>query len=212
MTDDRLCPESAQTPGANGMKLRAGWAWISVTDRNLILRAPVREDGAAGPLEVAAENCARTTSSAEWSVASKWTRRNPTMDVRQERPNRLLKKSPRAGFEAGFIAIMEADLAGERAVIVKFCKAVAAGFVHFVVTLPGEVGAAGRVGAIEAGGDATEEELARSLAVEGNVGGLEHVEEVGAPHLHRRDAPFAFQACSARHDGAAMSLGRRIRL
>src|SRR5258708_4052734 len=126
--------------------------------------------------------------------------------------SRLLKKSPRAGFEAGFIAIMEADLAGERAVIVKFCKAVAAGFVHFVVTLPGEVGAAGRVGAIEAGGDATEEELARSLAVEGNVGGLEHVEEVGAPHLHRRDAPFAFQACSARHDGAAMSLGRRIRL
>src|SRR5260370_446247 len=99
--------------------------------------------------------------------------------------SRLLKKSQRAGFEAGFIAIMEADLAGERAVIVKFCKAVAAGFVHFVVTLPGEVGAAGRVGAIEAGGDATEEELARSLAVEGNVGGLEHVEEVGAPHLHR---------------------------
>src|SRR5260221_3256107 len=86
--------------------------------------------------------------------------------------SRLLKKSPRAGFEAGFIAIMEADLAGERAVIVKFCKAVAAGFVHFVVTLPGEVGAAGRVGAIEAGGDATEEELAQSLGVEGNEGGL----------------------------------------
>ena len=86
MTDDRLCPESAETPGANGIKLRGSWAWVSVTDRNLILRPPVREDGAAGPLEVAAENCARTTSSAEWSVASKWTRRNPTMDVRQERP------------------------------------------------------------------------------------------------------------------------------
>ena len=56
ITDDRLRPERAQTPGANGIKLRAGWAWISVTDRNLILRAPVRDDGAAGPLAVAAEN------------------------------------------------------------------------------------------------------------------------------------------------------------
>jgi sugar lactone lactonase YvrE len=56
MMDDRLRPESAQTPGANGIKLRGGWAWLSVTDRNLILRAPVREDGAAGLLEVAARN------------------------------------------------------------------------------------------------------------------------------------------------------------
>src|SRR6266851_3173088 len=100
------------------------------------------------------------------------------------RASRLLKKSPRAGFEAGFIAIVETDLAGERPVCIEFGEAVAAGFVHFVMTLPGEVGAAGRIGAIEAGGDATEEELARSLAVEDNVGGLEHVEEVGAPHLH----------------------------
>src|SRR5260370_10155213 len=103
--------------------------------------------------------------------------------ARKASSSRLLKKSPRAGFEAGFIAIMEADLAGERAVIVKFCKAVAAGFVHFVVTLPGEVGAAGRVGAIEAGGDATEEELPRSLPVQAHVGGLDHVAAVRVPHL-----------------------------
>jgi len=54
-----------------------------------------------------------------------------------------LKKSPRAGFEAGFIAIVETDLAGERPVCIEFGEAVAAGFVHFVMTLPGEVGAAG---------------------------------------------------------------------
>ncbi len=40
ITDDRLRPESAQTPGANGIKPRDGWVWISVTDRNLVLRAP----------------------------------------------------------------------------------------------------------------------------------------------------------------------------
>src|SRR5260370_33426663 len=58
------------------------------------------------------------------------------------RPSRLLKKSPRAGFEAGFIAIVETDLAGERPVCIEFGEAVAAGFVHFVMTLPGEVGPA----------------------------------------------------------------------
>src|SRR5258708_7385226 len=78
-------PKARRRPARMGSSGAAG-PGVSVTDRNLILRPPVREDGAAGPLEVAAENCARTTSSAEWSVASKWTRRNPTMDVRQERP------------------------------------------------------------------------------------------------------------------------------
>jgi hypothetical protein len=57
-------------------------------------------------------------------------------------------------------------------VVFKFGKAVAAGLVHFVVALPGEVGTGGYVGAIEAGGNATEEDLARSLATGGNVVGF----------------------------------------
>lgn len=56
ITDERLRPEGAQTPGANGVKVQDGWAWVSVTDRNLLLRAPLRTDGSAGPLEIAAEN------------------------------------------------------------------------------------------------------------------------------------------------------------
>lgn len=56
ITDDRLRPTGMQTPGANGIKLRGGWAWMSVTDRNLLLRAPLRDDGSAGPMEIAAEN------------------------------------------------------------------------------------------------------------------------------------------------------------
>jgi len=56
ITDDRLRPANPQMPGANGIKLRDRRAWISVTDSNLVMRATIREDGAAGPLEVAAEN------------------------------------------------------------------------------------------------------------------------------------------------------------
>src|SRR5260221_11374561 len=92
MTDARLCPESAQTPGANGMKLRAGWAWISVTDRNLILRAPVRGDGEVGALEDAPENSAGPTSSAERSEPPKWTGRNPKMGGAQESPKAYIGK------------------------------------------------------------------------------------------------------------------------
>ena len=56
MTDSRLRPGGEQTPGANGIKVWDGWAWVSVTDRNLLLRAPLRDDGSAGPLETAADN------------------------------------------------------------------------------------------------------------------------------------------------------------
>lgn len=56
ITEDRLRPVSAEIPGANGIKLSDGWAWISVTDHDLIVRARVRADGGAGPLIVAAEN------------------------------------------------------------------------------------------------------------------------------------------------------------
>jgi sugar lactone lactonase YvrE len=51
--DELLRPVNQQIPGANGIKLHDGHAWVSVTDRNLILRAPAGALG--GPLEVAAE-------------------------------------------------------------------------------------------------------------------------------------------------------------
>ena len=34
--DGLLRPGSAQLPGANGIKVNRGWAWVSVTDRNAI--------------------------------------------------------------------------------------------------------------------------------------------------------------------------------
>ena len=55
LADDRLRPHNPQMPGANGIKLRNRQAWITVTDSNLMLRASIGNDGAAGPLEVAAE-------------------------------------------------------------------------------------------------------------------------------------------------------------
>ena len=62
LDDQRLRLDSDQIPGANGIKLRNNHAWISVTDRDLIVRVPVRGDGTAGPLEVAAGASAVTTS------------------------------------------------------------------------------------------------------------------------------------------------------
>jgi len=56
LEDDRLRPKAAPTPGANGIKLSDGSAWISVTDQNLILRSRIAPDGSAGPLETIAEN------------------------------------------------------------------------------------------------------------------------------------------------------------
>jgi sugar lactone lactonase YvrE len=56
LQDDRLRPKSAQTPGANGIKLHEGWAWISVTSHDRIVRARIGADGAAGPVEAVAEN------------------------------------------------------------------------------------------------------------------------------------------------------------
>jgi sugar lactone lactonase YvrE len=45
LTDDRLKPAHPSFPGANGIKIRGDWAWISVSGRRLILRAPLRVDG-----------------------------------------------------------------------------------------------------------------------------------------------------------------------
>jgi sugar lactone lactonase YvrE len=56
LQDDRLRPKAPKTPGANGIKLHDGWAWISVTDQNLLVRSKIAADGGAGPMEVVAEN------------------------------------------------------------------------------------------------------------------------------------------------------------
>lgn len=47
--------EIGQTPGANGIKFLGGYAYISVTDRNIIVRADVMEDGRPGAVEMVAE-------------------------------------------------------------------------------------------------------------------------------------------------------------
>ena len=41
-------------PGANGIKIRDGWAWISVSGRRLMVRVPFQPDGSAGDIEIAA--------------------------------------------------------------------------------------------------------------------------------------------------------------
>ncbi|MBV9748599.1 MAG: hypothetical protein JO157_07285, partial [Acetobacteraceae bacterium] len=56
LADDRLKPESQGTPGANGVKLFGGRVHVSVTGRNLLLRAPVAADGGCGAAEVWAEH------------------------------------------------------------------------------------------------------------------------------------------------------------
>lgn len=51
IADPQLAPPGPGTPGANGIKIHGGFAVISVTARNIILRAPVLADGSAGPLQ-----------------------------------------------------------------------------------------------------------------------------------------------------------------
>ena len=51
---DRLKPIIFGYPGANGIKIREGWAWISVSGRGLMARAPLQPDGSAGDIEIAA--------------------------------------------------------------------------------------------------------------------------------------------------------------
>jgi len=53
VADDRLRPADQQTPGANGIKLHGEMAYISVTGRNMVLRAALGQSGEPGPLEVA---------------------------------------------------------------------------------------------------------------------------------------------------------------
>lgn len=56
LVDDRLRPRSTDVPGANGIKIRDGEAWISVTGRDTLHRVAVRPDGTPGELRVAAEH------------------------------------------------------------------------------------------------------------------------------------------------------------
>jgi hypothetical protein len=51
---DLLKPIVPGYPGANGIKIREGWAWISVSGRRLMVRVPIKPDGSAGDIEIAA--------------------------------------------------------------------------------------------------------------------------------------------------------------
>src|SRR4051812_27032790 len=126
--------------------------------------------------------------------------------------SRLRKKSPFACFEGGLIAAVKADLAGERAVWDEFGGARAEDGIHLVIAVPGEAYPVRSVAAVEIATDRTEGELAASLRLESDVGGLEHVYEIGVPQLHLGDPPPSEQWVPARGHQVASSLGRRIRL
>ncbi|MDB5483476.1 MAG: Sugar lactone lactonase YvrE [Caulobacteraceae bacterium] len=51
LEDERIGPGDSPYPGANGVKIRGGAAWISVSARYEIVRAPILSDGSAGPLK-----------------------------------------------------------------------------------------------------------------------------------------------------------------
>src|SRR5437870_6329397 len=51
---DRLRPIVPKYPGSNGIKIRQGWAWISVSGRRLLVRVPIQPDGSAGAIAIAA--------------------------------------------------------------------------------------------------------------------------------------------------------------
>src|SRR5882672_6405494 len=51
---NRLKPIIPGYPGANGIKIREGWAWISVSGRRIFVRVPIQPDGSAGAIEIAA--------------------------------------------------------------------------------------------------------------------------------------------------------------
>lgn len=55
LRDNRLCPKSARMPGANGIKIHDGSAWISVTDHDCMVRSKIAADGSAGAIETVAE-------------------------------------------------------------------------------------------------------------------------------------------------------------
>lgn len=56
LSHDLLAPRGGDLPGANGIKVRNGEAWISVTERDLFVRVRIEADGSAGRLLVAVEH------------------------------------------------------------------------------------------------------------------------------------------------------------
>lgn len=54
LTDQRLKPNHPRYPGANGIKIKDGWAWITVSGRGLIVRTKLQPEGHPGPLETSA--------------------------------------------------------------------------------------------------------------------------------------------------------------
>jgi len=49
---DRLRPFVPKWPGSNGIKIREGWAWITVSGRRLLVRVPIQSDGSSGAIEI----------------------------------------------------------------------------------------------------------------------------------------------------------------
>lgn len=124
--------------------------------------------------------------------------------------NRPRKYSPSTCLESGLVAEVEADFPGKRPIVLDLGLSAAAGYVHLVMALPGEIDATGRVSTVEPAGDGAEYELAKSLVVEGDIGGLQHVQKIVVPQLHLDDPPLAGHRarCRARHVGTSRSLGR----
>ena len=81
LQDDRLRPKSPQMPGANGIKTHDGWAWISITSHNQVVRSKIAADGSAGPMEVVAEKAARGRFRLRRTVRSRLYR-DPSRAVR----------------------------------------------------------------------------------------------------------------------------------
>ena len=51
LEDDLIGPGESPYPAANGIKVRGGFAYITVSARFLIVRVPIRSDGSAGAVE-----------------------------------------------------------------------------------------------------------------------------------------------------------------
>src|SRR3954451_17227754 len=105
--------------------------------------------------------------------------------------------SPSARLEGGVVAVVEADLAREEPVLVELGITGAGGGIHLVGALPGEADAGRAVAAVQAALDRAEDELATTLRVEADVGGLDQVEEVAVPQRHLDDPPLAVQGVIA---------------
>src|SRR3954464_15554257 len=105
--------------------------------------------------------------------------------------------SPSARLEGGVVAVVEADLAREEPVLVELGVTGTGGGIHLVGALPGEADAGRAVAAVEAALDRAEDELATTLRIEADVGGLDQVEEVAVPQRHLDDAPLAEQGMVA---------------